>query len=141
MHLVRRPAIVGTCRRSPPYDRCSCPNSRNVALSARATNIAGHVENMPCNVCKTPTHHTRSNEATHRVRDQLWRTRPSARAPTSLVFCSGICRNPTHFVPGRIAGPVPRRATVSSETHFPLSVDLRCLPGVTVPSLRRCVPV
>jgi hypothetical protein len=36
----------------------------------RATNIVGHVENMPHNVCKTPTNHTRSKESPVRPGNQ-----------------------------------------------------------------------
>jgi len=37
------------------------PKAESVLLSGRrATNIGLHVENMQANVCKTPTHYTRS---------------------------------------------------------------------------------
>jgi hypothetical protein len=47
----------------------------------RATNILGHVENMPQNVCKTPTKHTRSKESPIRPGNQ----------PAATMNFSGRC--------------------------------------------------
>jgi hypothetical protein len=73
---ISTPKTVARVRRSPPYDRYTSSNPEIHCLSARATNNYGHVENMPVIVCKTPTHHTRSNEVTLRARARLQRTRP-----------------------------------------------------------------